>query len=205
MKTTFSLALLFASCISVGDLRAATDTLEDGVFMLGPVQIGATSFNQIRSWFGAAETTSPGLDGSHQQICYVLNSGGRKMHIIFETGPMGGFNKVTGIRLGSKGAPKSCLALKAGAELMAFGNGVQLGQEKSEFIRRFNIRFQQEDLVLTYECDYLREATLEELSLLRKNWPMETRTYFDVNVSVRAQFAERQLEEYYVRRIESYN
>ncbi|MDB5932960.1 MAG: hypothetical protein JWQ01_304 [Massilia sp.] len=34
---------------------------------------------------------------------------------------------------------------------------------------------------------------------------METRTYFDVNVYVRAQFSEGQLEDYYVRRIESYN
>jgi hypothetical protein len=205
MKIIFSLVLFIASCISVGEPPAPTETLEDSVFMLGPVKIGVTSFDQIRYWFGAAETTSAEPDGSHQQICYVLSSNGRTRHVIFETGPMGGFKKVTGIRIGSKVTPKSCRALNTGSELMAFRNGVQLGQEKTEFIRRFNVKFQQESFVLTYESDFRREATLDELSLLRKNWPMETRTYFNVNVYVRAQFSEGQLEDYYVRRIESYN
>lgn len=186
--------------------HAQIGPIPEEVFFFGEVKIGSTTFDDIQAKYGKASIIRVGKEEeAAMQICYSPTSPKRKIFIVFETGPMGGFKKVTGFRITTHYQEnKSCLATDIDLSALTFGNGVRLLQSREYFLKIFNVRFRQIEDKLVYEGESKREATKEELDKIRKDWPNENQVFFDVVITIRSEFKNNQLVDYYVSKIESY-
>ena len=188
------------------DVLAASNQMDERMFELGGVRIGVTNLEEVRSRFGDAELVPDATDdGSAKTVCYFYTAGSRNTVVYFETGPMGGFSRVTGIRVAFASAPEKCIRLQSDSGLDVFQNAARLGETQAKFIKRFALKFKRQKSALVFESNFRREATTHELTMLRQQWPNELRSYFDVNVIIRASFDAGRLSDFYIHRIESYN
>lgn len=197
--------LILAVFLSAAGIATSTAMpLADPVISLGKVRIGTTSAREIMKEYGNTQLVRVGReDGSPLSLCYYATSPVGKSYIIFEFGPMGGFDRLTGFRLASKKYGKRCI--QATTSIFGItGNGVQLNLRRSEFLKRFDVTFRNKGGSLVFYEESERKASAEELKNLRKAWPAETQEYFDVTSTINAHFQKGRLTDYYVSVIESY-
>lgn len=183
----------------------SAENLPNEMFRIGKIELGKTTFGEIEKNHGNAKSFRTSKDdGADEYICYIQKHGKSKQYIVFETGEMGGYKQVIGFRISTNKPHISCNI--ATNELSTeTGNGVSIGQSYEKFVKRFSINFKDiKKSRLTYENISQREATTEELVHLRKVFPNEKETRFDVTVTINAQFKQNNLIDYYVRKIESY-
>jgi len=192
--------MLFIPSISSASARLP----EAGAFSWGGVVIGSTTIDEIQSKYGIAPRIRVGAnDESPVEICY-RNSTSKGGEIVFGSGPMGGFERITNFRVTKNSSKKNCALTSIDFLSLNTGNGVKLFQSKKHFMAAFGISFRDLGWVLLYKGSSKRKASPEEESVLRENYPTEPEYYFDVNSKIEAKFNNGILVDYYVSKLESY-
>jgi len=153
------------------------------------VTMDKTTMDEIQNKYGKTSIFRSGIeDESNKQVCYNNKLKKGEGFIIFEFGAMGGFNRVTGIRIFAENGGEKCAQTITNLFDIVSGNGGQLGQSRKVFLKRFKISFKRIGERLIYQGESKREANKEELNKLHKWWPSEKQTFFDVTTTVRASF-----------------
>jgi hypothetical protein len=195
--------LFFFVLLNFNLVKAQNSVISPDVFQLNNIEIGKTSFKDIRAQLGKAKLIKNNKeDESPLKTCYVSNFARKKQFVVFESGAMGGFSRVTRINLTNRYPIKDCLNTKA--NVLKFGNGIYLGQSLNDFQKKFNVLFNRNGSKFILEEKSRRKATPDELNELRKNWPDESDFSFDVDISIEANFSNGHLANYAVSKTESY-
>lgn len=167
--------------------------------------LGTTTIDEIQAEYGKAPILRSGReDESPLRVCYSNTFSKGKAFIVFESGAMGGFERVTGFRITTRYPRQQCPITKVSISSLTSGNGVRLLQLHKEFLEKFRIEFKQKEEQLWYEGESKREATKEELDRIRSMWPNEKQTFFDVIINIKADFKKDKLVDYSVSKVESY-
>lgn len=202
LKRFMCIVMLFISNYT----HASASILPEGIFIIDNLRIGEATFDDIKSKFGSANTFKrSALEESDILICYSSSIKQRKAYLIFESGAMGGFNRITGFRLTNNFINKNCSNTEVDLLSLKTGAGVRLKQTKNDFLRIHKVNFRlKKNSKLLYQNESKREATEEERQELQKNWPEEKQYYFDVLVNIEAKFRNNLLIEYKASRVESF-
>lgn len=202
MKHAFLLVHLMGACLAA---RSASGELRPESFSVGGFLLNSTTLAEVQERLGAAQIVRTGpQDEADVSVCYFHRARRMTSYLILESGPMGGFSRITGFRLSSIGPNKNCSQTAEDIAALATGNGVRLGQSVRTFQQAFPVTFQQQEAMLAFEGVTRRNATPEEREKLRLRWPNETQVWFDVTTVIKAQFHKDTLVDLYVSRIESY-
>jgi hypothetical protein len=192
-------------CLTFNLAHAQTELVPKETFSFDDLKIGSATFDDVQDKYGQTTIIKSGKeDESAIQICYVHTSPKGKTFIVFESGPLGGFKRITSIHMSTRYSRKNCSSTQIDLSSLSWGNGVQLGQSRKDFLKKFNVNFKCVGTELVYESASKREATKEELDKLRANWPTEKQTFFDVIIEIKARFNNNHLSDYYLSKIESY-
>jgi hypothetical protein len=189
--------LLIVSC-------AQSKEIPESAFRVGEVQLLQTTLDDVQKQFGTSNLSRGKSEDSLIEICYVHKLKGKNAFVVFETGPMGGFRRVTGFRLSVIDPKKDCAETNVDLLSLSTADGISLNLSKREFLKKMPILFNQQGSNLNYEMQSKREASKEELEKMRTMWPKETQTFFDVVTSINATFDKGRLTNYYISKIESY-
>lgn len=206
MKRSFFLVLaashLMGVCLAAG---SAFGDLPPESFSVGGFLLNTTTLAEVQERLGAAQIVRTGpQDEADVSVCYVHRTRRKTSYLILESGPMGGFSRITGFRLSSIRPKMSCSQTAEDVAAMATGTGARLGQSVPGFRQAFPVTFQQREAMLAFEGVTRRIATPEEREKLRLRWPNETQDWFDVTTVIRARFLKNSLVDLYVSRIESF-
>jgi hypothetical protein len=197
--------ILFAFALVFYTTQTYADPFPKEAFVIDKVKIGETTIEDVQSRYGESPVFKiRKTEDSANQVCYHNTSPDRQIFIIFESGPMGGFKSITGIRIAAGNAGERCTPTTINLSNASFGNGVRLYQDRKEFLEKFKISFKGSGEKLIYEGESTRKASKVELDKLREMWPNEKQTFFDVTTTIEARFKKNVLVDYYVSRIESY-
>jgi hypothetical protein len=197
--------LIFILLYSLSQASNATSgDVPDTMFSLGSVEIGKTSLDEIEIKFGKTDKIRGKGEDSAVEICYKQIIRDKKLTVIFESGPMGGFKRVTGFRITEKPQKKACAATSIDLSMISTGNGASLFQDRDYFLKISPVSFKKKGSTLFCEINSIRNASKEELLKIKKIWPNERQAFFDVTVSIEAVFDKKHLIEYSVRKIETY-
>lgn len=204
MRKYIAMPLFCGAVIWLSALTANATNLPEDFFIIGKVKIGETTFEEIQKNYGKADPYRLSKnDGSEKYICFYSQQRSPRQYMVFETGEMGGYEIVTGFRLTTK-AHKSCVELKADSSYLNQVNGVSIGDSRSQFLNKFQVRFKSiGKSKITYENISQRNATTEEIERFKKTWPDTKDFNFDVTVNIAAQFQNQRLVDFYIRKIES--
>lgn len=188
-------------------------------FSINNATVGATTLADVQKIYGmAAASRVSREDEADVRVCYVYSSPKGASFLVFESGPMGGGNQITGFRISTLRPSANCVATKIDIGNLETGNGVRLGQHLVDFKKAVPVEFKRRGSQLFYEAvsqraaDYeaarqraaTQEELKEELKRLRAKWPNEKQAYFDVTTTLRAKFKDNRLIYFYVQKIESY-
>lgn len=175
------------------------------VFSINHATVGFTTLDQIRETYGIAQTARVSRDdGADIVMCYAHSARGRRSFLVFESGAMGGFTRITGFRLSLLAPSVRCASTTIDIGALATGNGIQLRQSRVDFENALPVEFRRRGSQLIYEAVSRRVATAEEQKRLRVRWPESKQDYFDVTITIKAKFSRDRLIDLYVHKIESY-
>jgi len=196
-----SASVAMALCVSV----SCTAEVPSQFFSINSATVGTTTLDEIQKTYGVAELSKTNQgEEADVLICYVHASPKGESFLVFESGPMGGWKRITGFRISTVRPHGKCTPTKIDISALATGNGIRLGQSLEAFKKAVPVEYNRTDSELTYETVGQRAATQEELRKLRAKWPDEKQTYFEVTILIKAKFQHNRLVELYAHRIESY-
>lgn len=174
-------------------------------FSINNATVGVTTLDEIQQTYGVASISRVNRDEEADiTMCYIYSSPEGKSFLVFESGVMGSFKRITGFRISTFLPNVDCEPTKVDVGMLKTGNGIRLGQSLMEFKKSFPVDFKRKGSELIYEAVSQRTATQEELIKLRTNWPNEGQVYFFVTTIVKAKFKNNRLIDLYVHKIESY-
>lgn len=192
---------VMALCVSISCAAEAPSQL----FSINSATVGITTLDEIQKTYGLAEPSKINRDEEADVlICYVHASPKVESFLVFESGAMGGWKRITGFRISTARPSGKCIPTKIDIAALATGNGIRFGQGLEDFKKAIPVEFKHLGSDLTYEAVGQRAATQEELKRLRARWPDEKQAYFDVTTLIKAKFQDNRLVELYVHKIESY-
>jgi len=181
------------------------DAVPPGIFAVGNATVGVSTLDDVRSAYGPADAKRTGRgEEANVTICYVQATSTGKSYVEFESGVMGGYNRITGYRITRVAPRASCSLTEANVDALSTVNGIRLNQNVNEFRKSIPVDFKQEPQELVYKTVTKRKATPEELKRLRARWPDEKEDHFDVTITIRAKFRDNLLVDFYVHKVESY-
>lgn len=185
-------------------------------FSINNVTVGVTTLADVQKTYGMAAVSRVSRgDGADVRVCYAHSSPKGASFLVFESGAMGGWKRITGFRISTLRPSGNCVSTKIDIGTLETGNGIRLGQGLVDFKKAISVEFKRRGSELIYEAvsqraaDYeaarqraaTQEELKEELKRLRAKWPDEN--YFDVTTTLRAKFKDNRLIDFYVRKIES--
>lgn len=175
------------------------------IFSINSATVGVTTLDEVQEIYGSAEPSRISReDEADVAICYVHSSPRGKSFIVFESGVMEGFKRITGFRISTVQPSRNCISTRIDIGSLVTENGVRLGLSLSAFKKSVPVAFKCSGSALTYEAVSQKKATQEELKKLRTNWPNEKQDYFDITTIIKAKFHDNRLIDFYVHKIESY-
>lgn len=200
---TACLAIIHGSCAITVQAKESTPPLE--VFTFAKVKIGITTIIEAQNLFGKSIPYRSAMhDEEPKKVCYAANTKQGLYYIIFESGAMGGFSRITKFILDKKPPPNKCPATKMPDQYLKTGNNIEIGQSRNEFLRRLPINFRINGDMLQYTSTRKREATPDEVKTLKEMWPHEKSLQFDVQINIQAYFENNHLSRYEVSKTETY-
>lgn len=204
MKLFYALIIALIGISGPAMARPSEPVLPSEIFSLGKVNIGVTTIAEAQKVLGRSPTFRPNAqDESPLQICYLVESPKDRFYVVFESGAMGGFTRITGFGISRQRPEHRCGSLQSPMQVIP-GNGVEIGQTRKEFLSKFAIEFIRGGDNLSFQAKTKRAASTEELRSLKKAWPKEKVYQLDVFVSIQAHFEDGRLFKYEVSKIESY-
>jgi hypothetical protein len=176
-----------------------------GIFSVNNSTVGVTTLAKVQKTYGMAEPLRVSReDEADVTLCYAHSSSSGESFLIFESGVMGGYKRITGFRITILRPNGNCVSTKINIGALSTGNGVRLGQSLEGFRKAVPVEFKRYGSDLNYEAVTQRVATKEELERLRAKSPNEKQDYFDVTTIIKAKFEDNGLIDLYVHKIESY-
>lgn len=121
----------------------AFPTLEvENVLRKNGVHVGVTDLSDVQTLYGVA-TPSQSREHAPKKLCYVGTDLSSPFYVSFEAGPLGGWERITGVTLSVNrtdldrrtGCVRSEAAERLAKDLIE--QGFALGQDKSWFFQRF--------------------------------------------------------------------
>lgn len=203
MRTT---VLLYTAALSLMTVCTSVccASVPDEVFSFGQVQIGKTTLAEVQALYGKApQIRTSRDDGAPIALCYHFNTDNRKTHLLFESGAMGGWERVTMFRISRGKIAPDCTATK-GIGAIAPALGLRLGMSLEELKKKTGVPFAKAGNSLRYSGGFKRPATDDERKRLQSAHPGEERYEFDVVVTIEARFENDKLTDFLVRKIESF-
>lgn len=174
-------------------------------FSINGATVGVTTLDEVSKTYGMVEPARVSKDEeANVTVCYAYSSPKGKSFLVFESGAMGGWTRITGFRISTARPSGDCASTKIDVGALATGNGVRLGQSLEDFKKAVPVDLKRHGSELTYKALGQRAATQEELKRLRTMWPNEKQDYFDVTTNIKAKFQDNRLIDFYVHKIESY-
>lgn len=196
-----SISMATALCASV----SLAAEVPSQTFSINNATVGITTLAEVQKSYGKAATSRVSReDEADVTICYASSSPKGKSFLVFESGSMGGFKRITGFRISYLRPGRNCVSTKINVSALTTGNGVLLGQSLADFKKAIPVEFKRRGSELIYEGDGRRAATQEELKRLRAKWPDAKQDYFDVTTTLKAKFKDNRLIDFYIHKIESY-
>jgi hypothetical protein len=197
--SALSYALLFAN-------TAFAITVPTGIWSIDNVTIGKTTFSEIQKLYGPSTVYKIGKEEeADENICYVYSKAKNSVFLIFESGVMGGNERdITGFELSFHNVHRDCTPTAIDITNLSTRNGVRLNQNISDFKNLLPLKFKKSGSELIYTGLEKRYMTEEELKKTRAAWPDAATTYFDVTITIKANFINNRLSDFYVHKIESY-
>ncbi len=193
-----------AALLSMGVVEICGASIPEETFSFDSVKIGSTTFAQVQEQYGKSMVSRLSKeDGAPVSICYFFNSPRGKVFVSFESGAMGGWDRVTHMRIAARSLGKDCAPVSGNVPVSP-GNNIRLRQTRSEFKQKFNVAFSAIGSALRYVKESKRDATAEELDRIRSINSKEKQAQFDVVVEIKAIFKNDLLVDYSVSKIESF-
>ena len=174
-------------------------------FSIGDFKVGDTTLSEAQSQLGSAHAYEHD-EGLVRTLCYFYPAKQEVVVLELNASVLGGLQRLTGftVRLAPK-PPEKCSSSRVNLRTINIGMRVKLGESENDFRTHLPIQFVHKNTRLTYEIEYKREMTEEELASMRQQWPdIGKPSFFDVVESVQAKFRKGMLEYYTVQRTESY-
>ena len=126
LKTIIVVSSLFASASLATEIPLKT-------FSINNVTIGITTLAEVQKTYGAAKVSRiKSEDGSDVRVCYTHSSQNGASYLLFESGPMGEFKKITGFRISMLRPIGNCVATKIDINTLETSNGIRLGQYRRD-------------------------------------------------------------------------
>lgn len=186
--------------LSLGVFSANTYAMDVSVLSLDKVIIGVTTLEDIYTLYGKNKENRK--DTASIEVCYANSS--QNIFTVFQSGAMGGFDRITGFKLMTRKPELFCVASNIDMRFMATGNGVQLDQSRDDFLRNFDISFIDNGRTLKYDEESRRKLTKSEMEMLNVIPSSKVQSWFDVFTSISARFVNGRLTYYEVSKVESY-
>lgn len=194
-----------AVLVALHAIPACATEVPPQIFSINGATVGITTLDEIQKTYGRAELLRTGRgEEADVLICYVHSSPKGKSFLVFESGAMGGWRRITGFRISTTLPSRKCVPTKIDIVGLAAGNTIELGQSQARFLKAVPIKFERIGSELTYEAMSRREATQEELNRMRSGRADEKQLYFDVMTVIKARFHNNCLVDLYIHRIETY-
>ena len=204
-KRSFALVAVSAFLATAARATLPADAIPPGIFAIGNATVGVTTLDDVRKAYGSAYAKRAGRgEEANVTICYVQATSASNSYIEFESGVMGGYDRITGYRITQITPRADCSPTRADVGALSTANGIHLGQSVDNFRKSIPVEFEQEAQELVYKTVTKRKATPKELERLRARWPDEKEDHFDVTIGIRAKFRDNQLFYLYVHKIETY-
>lgn len=178
-------------------------TLPPELFRVGTIAIGSSTFDDVQSVFGKTKRSHVDkTEHSDDSICYQKSSEKGSASIKFLTGPLGGWQQVTGFQLTAGYNPR-CSVTRVPLEEINVG-GIALGFTKQIIatqLRRPDITKRRN---WSFEETYQRELHDTEKAAFKSEIDAGKIVKLDVVDSVRLKFSESKLQSIKVQRLTSY-
>jgi hypothetical protein len=197
------LAPLFLGLTFVLATSCAAQTLPEGLFSIGKFELGKADISDVQAYFGLSELRSLTLgDGPDRAVCYSNGNKGSSPTVIFETGALGGWKKITAYRLTTR-HKRNCEPTVISIAELSTGNGLHLGSDRRSVLRTLNKPSSQSSTVRVEQV-YQQKATSEEVNRIRSAHPDATQFVFDVVDTIEVHFKDNVANDLYVKRLVSY-
>ena len=184
--------------------QACSAAISDEVFAFDGVKIGVTTLAEVQARYGKTKMVRTAKeDGAPVAGCYYFAEAKQRMFIIFESGALGGWDRVTALRISTKPMGNDCVSTKDNVAITP-GHGVRLGQNVKEFKQKVDVVFKRTGNTLGYIGESKRAATAEEMKRMQAVFPGEKQIEFDVVVIIKAKFDANRLTDYRVSKTESF-
>jgi hypothetical protein len=99
-----------------------------GIFSIGNATVGVTRLDDIRKTYGPSDPTRASREEeANVTICYMQTSSASNAYVEFESGVIGGYDRITGYRITRIAPREGCLPTKADVDALFIANGIRLG------------------------------------------------------------------------------
>jgi len=202
MRRQYLALIAFASLLGPSACKAGV--LEE-FFTFGEVKIGTTTLAEAQTIYGDAKSSRTSKeDGAPIAVCYFFIRDKEKVFVALESGAMGGWERVTSLRLSKKSLGNDCSQTKGNIAIDA-GGGVRIADGQRAFKQKFGgVSFKQTSRGLAYVGETKRTATSDEVKRMKSAHPKETQIEFDVVVTINAKFDSNRLADYRISKMESF-
>ena len=170
------------------------------------IEIGEDTVSSVEQKLGDAKHISGG-ESEGTKICYKLGRAGSPAYVVFEFGPLGGFNYVTGYRASRSVERKTAAdcAPVAGKGDLEPVEGLRLGITMAQFKKTLGPGACEQKDKIEYSYEGKRKMNTEEQSRFGERDPgVAENPYFDISAGIIGRFDHSRLREFHVYRTESY-
>lgn len=180
-------------------------TLPQGLFSIGPFEIGKATVDDVQSRLGVNKPSpiEPG-DGADVALCYSVSTSPTAPAVVFETGALGGWKDITAYRLTKRGK-RPCQLTDASLMAMSTANGLNFRTKRQTVERALSqSKPTTSGVNLRVEEVYRRRPTESEAARMRHSGSNPDRVEFDVVDTVEVRFKHGLVDDLYVKRLVSY-
>jgi hypothetical protein len=181
-------------------------SLPQEIFAIDRFEIGKATIEDVQSHFGPNKPYAiEPSDGADVAVCYSNGVSSSAPAILFETGALGAWEKITAYRLTKRGN-RQCSLTSVSLSTMVTRNGLTLDTKRRVVV---NVLRRTKSLISTTEKIrleevYQREPTKEEAARMHRANPDSNQIKFDVVDTVEIGFKRGAVNNLYVRRLVSY-
>jgi hypothetical protein len=194
--------MVTAECKATHPMEQLPATL---VTLLG-IAVGEDTVESVKQKLGDAKRIRA-AESDGTRVCYRVKAAGGTAYVVFEFGPLGGFNTVTAYRVSRSAegmAESECFSLKKDHSVEPV-KGLHLGIARPDFVKLMGPGACEEKNSVEYAYAGKRRMNGEEEARFGKRNPgVATDPYFDASAGIMARFDSTGLKEFYVYKTESY-
>lgn len=136
----------------------ANDALTSDVFSLGKIKMGTTTIGEAVKMLGPSKYFRlEKEDESPLAVCYAVKSSGGYFYLTLESGASGGFKRIDGFSISKSIPAHECGYLQSDLDSVLPANGVEIGESRAHFEKRFKVKFSRHGNDLLYESEGKRD------------------------------------------------